>query len=218
MNDFGALVNSQRKKMGLTQAGLADKLGVTNKTISKWETGNAFPETGLLAKLSDVLDIPVDDMLRGQTANEKLDMEPQMNFSKTTIVKVAFGLVVVAIGVIALILMHTHGFPYTTYLPILMACIAVSIFLIVHAFMMESFHRKDHPVSVKKWTYLFPLSLSVLVIAPLVLILNSANNIQYTTYLPIFLILLIPAALLFLISLGGWIYAQIRSKRSLKLR
>ena len=42
MNDFGMLVNSQRKKMGLTQAELADKLGITNKTISKWETGGSL--------------------------------------------------------------------------------------------------------------------------------------------------------------------------------
>lgn len=169
-------------------------------------------------KLSDVLDIPVDDMLRGQTASENLNIEQTTNLSKTTIIKIAIGLIVVLVGVIVLILMHANGFPYTSYLPILMACIAVSIFLIGNAAMMESFNRKNHPVSVKKWTFLFPLSLSVLVVAPFVLIISSANDIPYTIYLPIFLILLIPAALLLLISFGGWIYAQIWAKRSRKLR
>lgn len=212
MNDFGTLINKQRKKTGLTQAKLADKLGVTNKTISKWETGHAFPETGLLVRLSDVLDIPVDDLLRGQVANENASQP--MNLNKKTIVMTAVGLIVVVVGVIALIFMHENRFSYTAYLPVLMVCVAVGVFLISHAIMMQSFHT----AGIKKWAYLFPLSLSVLIVTPLILIMGSAFNVPYTIYFPIFLIVLIPVALLFLISLGGWIHAQIRAKRSRKHR
>ena len=45
MNEFGNYLYSLRKSKGMTQQELADQLGVTNKAVSKWETGEAFPET-----------------------------------------------------------------------------------------------------------------------------------------------------------------------------
>lgn len=45
MNEFGNFLYSLRKEKGMTQQELADRLGLTNKAISKWETGEAFPET-----------------------------------------------------------------------------------------------------------------------------------------------------------------------------
>lgn len=68
MNEFGNFLYSLRKSKGMTQQELADKLGVTNKAISKWETGEAFPETAQLVPLSDIFGVTVDDLLRG---NEK---------------------------------------------------------------------------------------------------------------------------------------------------
>ena len=51
----------------MTQQELADKLGVTNKAVSKWETGEAFPETAQLVPLSDIFGVTVDGLLRGKT-------------------------------------------------------------------------------------------------------------------------------------------------------
>ena len=65
MNEFGNYLYSLRKSKGMTQQELADKLGVTNKAVSKWETGEAFPETSQLVPLSDIFGVTVDDLLRG---------------------------------------------------------------------------------------------------------------------------------------------------------
>lgn len=51
MNEFGNFLYALRKEKGMTQADLAQALGVTNKAVSKWETGEAMPETGLLLSL-----------------------------------------------------------------------------------------------------------------------------------------------------------------------
>ena len=51
MNDFGEFLFKLRKEKGMTQAELAQALGVTNKAVSKWETGEAMPETALLLSL-----------------------------------------------------------------------------------------------------------------------------------------------------------------------
>ena len=68
MNEFGNHLYALRRGMGLTQQELADRLGVTNRTISKWETGETFPETAQLVPLADVFHITVDELLRGKTA------------------------------------------------------------------------------------------------------------------------------------------------------
>ena len=49
----------------MTQQELADRLGVTNKAVSKWETGEAFPETAQLIPIADTFGVTVDELLRG---------------------------------------------------------------------------------------------------------------------------------------------------------
>ena len=66
MNEFGNYLYSLRKSKGMTQQEIADKLDVTNKDVSKWETGEAFPETAQLVPLSDIFGVTVDDLLRGR--------------------------------------------------------------------------------------------------------------------------------------------------------
>lgn len=50
----------------MTQAELAEALGVTNKAVSKWETGEAMPETGQLVPISEIFGVTVDELLKGR--------------------------------------------------------------------------------------------------------------------------------------------------------
>ena len=50
----------------MTQGELAERLSVSNKTISKWEAGAGLPDISILVDLASVLDISVDDLLRGK--------------------------------------------------------------------------------------------------------------------------------------------------------
>lgn len=54
-NATGRFIAELRKQKGLTQKGLAEKLMVTEKAVSRWETGRGLPDTSLLKPLSDVL-------------------------------------------------------------------------------------------------------------------------------------------------------------------
>ncbi len=65
MNTFGEFLFSLRKEKGMTQAELAEKLGVSNKAVSKWETNEAMPETGLLVPISRIFGVTVDELLNG---------------------------------------------------------------------------------------------------------------------------------------------------------
>ena len=62
----GRFIAARRKEKGLTQKQLAEKLGISDKTVSKWECGNGFPEVSLLLPLCDELGITVNDLLSAE--------------------------------------------------------------------------------------------------------------------------------------------------------
>lgn len=63
---IGKFILEVRKQKGLTQKELAEKIGVSDKTISKWECGNSIPDTTYLESLCNSLDISVNELLSGQ--------------------------------------------------------------------------------------------------------------------------------------------------------
>ena len=69
MNAFGEFFSTLRTQKGITQAELAAALGVTNKAVSKWETGEAMPETAQLLPISRIFGVTVDELLEGKRAD-----------------------------------------------------------------------------------------------------------------------------------------------------
>lgn len=65
---IGSLISSLRKERELTQAELAEILNVSNRTISKWENGDGFPDITLLPSIAAALGISVDELLAGEKA------------------------------------------------------------------------------------------------------------------------------------------------------
>ena len=63
---IGNFIKELRTEKGLTQKELADELGISNKTISKWETGNGLPDIISLQPLCDKFDISINDLLSGE--------------------------------------------------------------------------------------------------------------------------------------------------------
>ena len=63
---FGAFVAQLRKESGLTQRELADRLHVTDKAVSKWETGKGFPDLKLLEPLAQALGVSLVELLQGE--------------------------------------------------------------------------------------------------------------------------------------------------------
>ena len=61
---LGQAISALRKKQGLTQAMLADKLGLSDKTISKWESGRCYPDVTVIPKLAEIFSVTTDFLLR----------------------------------------------------------------------------------------------------------------------------------------------------------
>ena len=67
----GKLISIKRKNMNMTQGELAKKLHITDKAVSKWERGLSFPDISLLIPLSEILNISLYDLLKGEDENGK---------------------------------------------------------------------------------------------------------------------------------------------------
>ena len=63
----GSYLAALRKDAGMTQQETADRLGVSNKTISKWESGGGFPDIAILPALAELYGVTADDILAGET-------------------------------------------------------------------------------------------------------------------------------------------------------
>ncbi len=72
---IGKFIASCRKEKKLTQAVLAEKLGITDRAVSKWETGKSMPDISLIPELCEALEININELLSG----ERLNM---MNYQK----------------------------------------------------------------------------------------------------------------------------------------
>ncbi len=62
---IGAFLKQLRKENNMTQEQLGERIGVTNKTVSRWETGNYMPPVECLVLLSDVYNISINELLAG---------------------------------------------------------------------------------------------------------------------------------------------------------
>ena len=78
------IISKRRKELGLTQQDLADKLFVSDKVISKWETGKSVPDTSILVELSKALEISLDELLQ---SNEPINKNTQLAVADTLSIK-----------------------------------------------------------------------------------------------------------------------------------
>ncbi|MBQ9729127.1 MAG: helix-turn-helix transcriptional regulator [Clostridia bacterium] len=68
---IGKFIQERRKEKKLTQRELSERLNISDKTVSKWETGNGLPEVGLMLPLCAILEISVNELLSGEKLDEK---------------------------------------------------------------------------------------------------------------------------------------------------
>ena len=104
----GALIAQIRKENGLTQKQLADKIGVSNATISKWETAKGFPDITLLEPIAEAFRISVTELISGNTIHNA-NVSANMLRSKFYVCPVC-GNIIHSMGEAAI---HCHGIRLT---------------------------------------------------------------------------------------------------------
>ena len=68
---IGAFIKAQRNSLNMTQKDLAEKIGCTDKAISRWETGKGLPDSSFLIPLASILGITVNELLTGEKISEE---------------------------------------------------------------------------------------------------------------------------------------------------
>ena len=91
---IGKFIAEKRREKSYTQAQLAEMLGVTSKTISRWENGNYMPDLSMLTPLCEALGIRVEELLKGEseTIEEKSreEMEKDMDATLGAVKKMGY--------------------------------------------------------------------------------------------------------------------------------
>lgn len=128
---FGAFVSSLRKEKGYTQKELADMLYISNKAVSKWETGVSIPDITLLIPLSEALGVSVTELLQCRRLPDTASMDSQQ---VETLVKTAISytkdskpsrrftprnllayVLCIAIACLEVLYLHLGGYPITQF-------------------------------------------------------------------------------------------------------
>ena len=68
---IGRFISEKRREKHLTQSELAEKLGITDRAISKWENGVCLPDAGTMPELCKILDITINDLFSGEKVDTK---------------------------------------------------------------------------------------------------------------------------------------------------
>ena len=114
----GKFISQKRKEKNLTQEQLAEKLGVSNKTVSKWETGKCMPDYSVVKNLCEELGITVAELMDGEATDEKsvrtYDEEQIMDLLKRTQElekqkELVYGVLLIVMGIALQALSHTIG-------------------------------------------------------------------------------------------------------------
>ena len=72
---IGAFLRELRKEKNLTQESLAERLRVSDRTISRWETGSNMPDIGMLVELADFYDVSIPEIINAERKSENLNQE-----------------------------------------------------------------------------------------------------------------------------------------------
>lgn len=150
--DIGSFLKELRLEKGLTQDALGEKLGVTNKTISRWENGNYLPPVEMLQKLGELYDIEIEEILNckrkdfnKEHAEFQFDIEKYNDFiakkakTKKGKLYIIFGILLLIFVVAFLLMEKTTGFAeFITRL----ICIIITLFIVASLSMVNLFDYK----------------------------------------------------------------------------
>jgi transcriptional regulator with XRE-family HTH domain len=138
----GRFISTMRKSLQLTQQEIAEKLGVTNKAVSKWETGEGYPEITIVPALAEILGVTVDELLNGEKLrNQKIELTTTESakryeyiLDKAVLKFKNVHIITTAISVLGIILSYVIAFstPYKglAVLGIVLVVLSISVFLV----------------------------------------------------------------------------------------
>lgn len=139
----GIFIQQTRKELGYTQKELADKVGVSDKTVSKWETGKGLPDISSLMPLCDALKVNVNELISGErlepeeypkrAEDNMLNLLKENKISKKGIrIQIILGIILLILGIVTAFGFATLRIEWYIDVPTLIinACLCTVIILL----------------------------------------------------------------------------------------
>lgn len=164
---IGAFIADMRKSRGMSQKQLADEVGVTDKSVSKWECGKSMPEISKMESLCEALQININELLSGERLSESVYLEKaeenmlnlihesEIKVNQTNSVSVIM-MIVLSVLVIAFIMQWTISFSGAVGwavwidMPTLMPMVVVPVLYLIGTKTVRAFRRAFVIVCSKK--------------------------------------------------------------------
>ena len=132
------IIATRRKELGYTQQQLAEKLNVSDKVVSKWETGRSLPDTSMLTDLAEVLEISVNELLKFDnisktTVKETFITETGTKYKNTFIITMAIQLIAVILMAVGRITRRTARYDYDKTETIFFVLTLLAVFIEIGA-------------------------------------------------------------------------------------
>ncbi len=168
---IGSFIATLRKANGLTQKQLAEKLGVSDKTISHWERDESAPDLSILPILADIFGVTCDELLRGEKRNSETQAPEENAFSKKSEKQIGYlldkalsnhtvlsiiGSAVSVIGLILFFILSHYSYPYIDFAVSSVVFITSAIliwlsnFIFTQKFKGEEFKTEKVKEAIKK--------------------------------------------------------------------
>lgn len=151
---MGKFISSCRKDKGLTQMQLAEKLNITNRAVSKWETGKSIPDASVMLELCEILDISVTELLSGERiamenyprkADENLVGMKKETEAANKAARIGYGITLILLLVLNGVNIGIHGVQKAIAMPefIIMQA-AVVIWLLIYSAVLAKAKKKQN--------------------------------------------------------------------------
>ena len=150
------IIATRRKELGYTQQQLAEKLNVSDKVVSKWETGRSLPDTSMLTDLAEVLEISVSELLKSDTVSQKTVKEAFITetgtkYKNTFIITMAIQLIAVILITVGRITSRIVQYDYdkarTIFFVLTLLAVLVEIGAITYYIVMRNNLLNKYPTS-----------------------------------------------------------------------
>ena len=147
---FGSNVLFYRKKFGITQEALAEKLEVTRQTVSRWETDSAFPDMDKLLILCDLFGCNMEVLVRGNAEAEnaqryEANLEAYNKHMNVYTAQITSGVTLILAGVTAMLFLSAAGIREVVGLVTFFVCITLAVFIFVAGGVAHGNFMRENP-------------------------------------------------------------------------
>ncbi len=209
MNEFAKLLYELRKSKNLTQSELAKQIGVSNKTISKWENGETYPETTQLIALSNLFNISIDELLKGkinelslnvnitkkENVEEKKVIKPSA-ITRNIALQIIIELTLIFADIIILFSCMAFDVPYQIYVSIILGSFALSFCILFDMSITKDIIKRKFTYG-KKYIHYISVGIFFTIASPIIIICLHEFT-SYGLYLPIFFSIIAMAVCFFI--------------------